>query len=103
MHIERDTFRVRKRAAPAHLPQPCDSRLNREEVVAPVAKLRQLLQRDHAGADETHLPTEHIEQLRQLVKARPTQDAADPCNTRIVRQLPIALPDLMELWIRLKH
>lgn len=77
-----------------HLPPAGDARLAGEELVAAVAELVGLLERHGPGADHGQVAREHVDELRQLVQARPAQEAAHARDARVVVELLLSLPGL---------
>lgn len=86
-----------RRVALGHLPPAGDARLAREELVAAVAELVGLLERHGPGADHGQVAREHVDELRQLVQARPAQEAAHARDARVVVELLLAPPGLQLL------
>ena len=82
------------RVALGHLPPAGDARLAGEELVAAVAELVGLLERHGPGPDHGQIAREHVDELRQLVQARPTQEAAHARDTRVIVELLLAPPGL---------
>ena len=50
-------------------------------------ELGDLLAQRRAGADEAHVALQDVEQLRQLVEARPAQHVADPGDPGVTGEL----------------
>lgn len=84
----------RRRVALGHLPPAGDARLAGEELVAAVAELVGLLERHGPGPDHGQVAREHVDELRQLVQARPAQEAAHARDARVVVELLLAPPGL---------
>src|SRR3954447_15009929 len=70
--------------ATADLPEPGKTRLDEEAAVHVVAVLLDLSLQRRAGADQRHVPAQHVDQLRQLVGRVPAQHAAYPRDARVV-------------------
>lgn len=86
-----------RHVALGHLPPAGDARLAGEELVAAVAELVGLLERHGPGADHGQVAREHVDELRQLVQARPPQKAAHARDARVVVELLLAPPRLQLL------
>ncbi len=82
--------------APVDLHRAGDSRLDREpEHVRGLVAVDEL---DLLGAraDEAHVAEQHVDELRQLVEARPAQQPADARHARVVVELEHRLAELVE-------
>lgn len=101
----------RRLVALGHLPPAGDARLAGEELVAAVAELVGLLERHGPGADHGQVAREHVDELRQLVQARPAQEAAHARDARVVIELLLAPPGLqlpgrhvpLRVRVRVRH
>src|SRR5438128_4230315 len=76
-----------QRAATAHLPEASDARLHDEPRADPVGILGEGIRDVRARADEAHLASQHVPQLRELIKARPPQERADTRDPRVAGHL----------------
>jgi hypothetical protein len=54
---------------------------------------------DRARSDNAHLAAQNIEQLRQFIKARPSQETAEPRHAGIALQLMVSSPFRRGVWI----
>lgn len=86
-----------RRVALGHLPPAGDAGLAGEELVARVPELVGLLEGHGPGPDHGQVTREHVDELRQLVQARPAQEAAHARDARVVVELLLAPPGLQLL------
>ncbi len=97
--VHLDSFFV-SRAASAHtLPKPGATRLHSRIHVLLIAILLDFGRYDRARADETHISDQYVEELRELIQARLSQEVAKFRYTRVVLDLvggPVLLP---KLWV----
>src|SRR3954447_24659299 len=73
--------------AAADLPEPGETRLDEEAAVHVVAVLLDLGLQRGAGADQRHVPPQHVDQLRQLVERVAAQQASDARDAGVVLAL----------------
>src|SRR5437773_142766 len=83
--IELHHLLERNAAAAVHLPRPRAPRLQIQALAAPRLHVPVLIQDQGPRADQAHLPTQHVEELRQLVERIAPQPAPEPRHPRVVR------------------
>ena len=81
-----EPFLEAQAAAPEDLHRPGQPRLDREpeQVLGPVAAHELDLLRPRA--DEAHVALQHVQELGQLVEARPAEEATEPRHARVARR-----------------
>ena len=84
--VELDHVVVPDGVRPSHLPRSGDPR---PDGVAPPSHRVEGLRCDGegAGADQAHVATQHVDELRQLVDREPSDDPANRRDPRVVTQL----------------
>src|SRR5262249_48367214 len=85
--IEADARLIRHQVAPAYRPQAGDSRTAAVIGSDLVRVTFDLAGYDGTRADETHVASQHIDELRQLIHARAAQEQAEPSDSRIGGEL----------------
>jgi hypothetical protein len=85
--IVRNAFAVRRRAASADLPKTGYSGTARDVGAGRARVSYKFVLSDRARSNDAHVPSEDIEELRQLIQARFAEDGADWRDARIVAQL----------------
>ena len=66
------------RVSAADLPQAGDAGLHRQPAAMPQVVALDLARERRPRADEAHLAAQHVQELRQLVEARASQEPARP-------------------------
>jgi hypothetical protein len=72
-----------------HLPETCETRSHEEPLEVVRREVLGLVGEARTGADERHVPTQDVDELRKLVETRLAQPAAE----RRDRVLPVELVD----------
>src|SRR5690606_9923447 len=90
--VQCDAPPIARIVSTGHLPQAGDSRSHGEIMPNGTSILEDLFLDDRPGADQAHLALQHVPQLRQLVEARPAQQAADASDARVVLELMVKRP-----------
>src|SRR6516164_642825 len=87
-HIQHESLLPTRRVSPVHLRPPGDSRLH----FVPTHLLRavafQVLHQQRPWPHQTHIASQHIPQLRQLIQTQPPQHLPQRRHTRLIRQQP---------------
>ena len=82
----------RRAAAAGHLPQPGQSRLGLQDAASvPGLVLVNFIRKWGPRTDKRHVPTQHIPELWELVEARPTKDASNRRDARVVRDFELSV------------
>src|SRR6185295_13756147 len=66
--VERKLLIPGKTIPPVHLSPPCDAGPDRMSEGFALAVIRQILGQERPRADQAHVPTQHSDKLRQLIK-----------------------------------
>jgi len=90
--VEGDATLVADAIAPAHLPKPAQARTRLEALLEITTVVMDLVVNDRPRSDQAHVTTQHVEQLRKLIKTRLAQDLCDVAHPRIIAKLARALP-----------
>jgi hypothetical protein len=85
--IVRNAFAVGRRAASADLPKTGYSRTARNVGAGRARISYKFILSDRAWSNDAHVPSEDVEELRQLIQARFAEDGAYRRDARIVAQL----------------
>src|SRR5205814_7391323 len=79
-------------AATEDLPIAGDAGCDTEALALPAAALFGLVEQERPGPNQAHLSTEDVEELRELVQAKPPEPAPHAGDARIVLALAQASP-----------
>src|SRR5687768_4212204 len=82
-----DLFEVGDQVSSVHLPRAREPWYDAQSHEMAALIVADLARQRRAWADERHVSSEHVEQLRQLIEAEPAQKATDPRDSRIASKL----------------
>src|SRR5947209_7316698 len=100
-NVEDHHLGSREAVAARDLPQARDPRLHDFALEVPRLVRRPVVGHERSRPHEAHLASEHVEELGQLVEARPPQVLANPGDPRVgLRFVTLARPLLLEPVLR---